>query len=353
MPSTHQHPTHEDPPPATVRLGAGPDLAAAVPHLLGFPPRQSLVLVALTGSRRRRVGVTLRVDLPPAGAPDVVVTAVAQQAVATLGSPAPAGAVVLVFTDEAPERALPRRGLVHAVLAELVQAGCAPLDAMLVRGGRCWSYECAAACCDPQAGVPLPGGTSPLAATAAFSGQVLAGDRAELVDRLRPVEGEPAREVVRACSQAANRAARLLLQQGPELAAEVSWQHVLDAVARCAPGPVHPLPAADVARVGWALADTAVRDRALALGLGPDAAAAEALWTELTRRLPVPLDAPAATLLAVTVWARGDGAMANVALDRALGSRPDYPLAGLLRTALDAALPPAELRRLVASACTG
>jgi hypothetical protein len=59
------------------------------------------------------------------------------------------------------------------------------------------------------------------------------------------------------------------------------------------------------------------------------------------------LDAAPATLLAVTTWVRGDGAMANVALDRALGSEPGYSLARLLRTALDACLPPAEVRRLI------
>jgi hypothetical protein len=99
--------------------------------------------------------------------------------------------------------------------------------------------------------------------------------------------------------------------------------------------------------VVWALRDTRVRDRALGLALGEDAAAAEALWTECTRRAPAPLDAAPATLLAVSVWLRGDGAMANVALDRALDSDPAYSLAQLLRRGLDACLPPGDLRDLV------
>ena len=59
-------------------------------------------------------------------------------------------------------------------------------------------------------------------------------------------------------------------------------------------------------------------------------------------------DAAPATLLAVWAWLRGDGAMANVALERALDSDPAYTFAGLLRAALDHCLPPAAVRRLIA-----
>ena len=97
----------------------------------------------------------------------------------------------------------------------------------------------------------------------------------------------------------------------------------------------------------WALSDVRVRDRALGLALGDDAAAAETLWTECTRRAPAPLDAAPATLLAVSAWLRGDGAMANIALDRALTSRPGYTLAGLLAQGLTACLPPEDLRTMV------
>jgi hypothetical protein len=88
----------------------------------------------------------------------------------------------------------------------------------------------------------------------------------------------------------------------------------------------------------------------MGLAVGDDADAAEVLWTECTRRAPAPLDAPAATLLAVSAWLRGDGAMANVALDRALSGDPGYHLARLLASALAECVPPAEIRALVASA---
>ena len=61
-----------------------------------------------------------------------------------------------------------------------------------------------------------------------------------------------------------------------------------------------------------------------------------------------PLDAAPATLLAVCAWLRGDGAMANVALARALDSDPAYTLARLLAQALARCVPPAELRTMIA-----
>src|SRR3712207_9173514 len=48
-----------------VRIGDSGELAAALPVLVGFRPRESLVLVALTGPDARRVGLTARVDIPP------------------------------------------------------------------------------------------------------------------------------------------------------------------------------------------------------------------------------------------------------------------------------------------------
>jgi hypothetical protein len=104
----------------------------------------------------------------------------------------------------------------------------------------------------------------------------------------------------------------------------------------------------DLARVGWGLRDVRVRDRALGFALGPRARSAELLWTECTRRLPEPLDAAPATLLAVSAWLRGDGAMARIALDRALDSQPDYTLAELLSRGMDAGLGPRDLRAMVA-----
>ena len=43
-------------------------------------------------------------------------------------------------------------------------------------------------------------------------------------------------------------------------------------------------------------------------------------------------------------WQAGDGALANVALDRALADNPRYSMAQLLRDALDSGAPPSMAR---------
>jgi hypothetical protein len=99
-----------------------------------------------------------------------------------------------------------------------------------------------------------------------------------------------------------------------------------------------------VAWLSLALADLAVRDDAWAR-MDPDFRDAHTrLWTDVVRRAePAYLPAPA-TLLAFTAWQCGNGALANVALDRALDADPGYSMALLLRDTIDAGVPPSLAR---------
>src|SRR4051812_32666494 len=55
------------PGPELVRLSEPDEIAEALPHLLGFRPHESVVLVGLGGPSGTRVLVSVRGDLPPAG----------------------------------------------------------------------------------------------------------------------------------------------------------------------------------------------------------------------------------------------------------------------------------------------
>ena len=67
-------------------------------------------------------------------------------------------------------------------------------------------------------------------------------------------------------------------------------------------------------------------------------------WTDLTRLArPGYVSAPA-SLLAFCAWQSGNGALANVALDRALSDNPRYTMAQLLRQAIDSGAPPSLAR---------
>jgi len=345
--------------PVSVRIGALGDLVAALPHLIGFRPEESLLAVSLRGSRSR-VGLTARVDLPPAGAEDAVLDVLVRsmltdhprQVVLVVVSefPDPLSRPVRTrMPDGAPVAELPHRELVRDAMGRFADAGVPVSDVALVRRGRWWSYDCPEDCCAPGAGTPVPSGTSPLAAASALSGQVVEGSRAALTRRIAPVGFLAAAGMAQACTEVGREVADRLARLGRDVLADGSWSAVRDAVDRVGPGSVASLPDRDVARIAWGLRDVEVRDRAMGLALGTDAPGAEVLWTEVTRRVPPPLDAAPATLLAVTAWVRGDGAMANVALDRALDSEPDHTMALLLRDALGACFRPAEVRQLIRS----
>src|SRR5262249_61645368 len=67
------------------------------------------------------------------------------------------------------------------------------------------------------------------------------------------------------------------------------------------------------------------------------------LWRDVPRRARADLVAAPATLLGYAAWRYGDGALARVAIERALDADSGYSLAHLLGEALDRALPPSLL----------
>jgi hypothetical protein len=96
-----------------------------------------------------------------------------------------------------------------------------------------------------------------------------------------------------------------------------------------------------------------VRDEAMRRGLGRAARAAEDLWTALVRETPDPEAAEPAALLAVSALLRGDGALANVALDRSERAWPGHRLTRILRELAAAGLPPSQVRELLADSLGG
>ena len=72
--------------------------------------------------------------------------------------------------------------------------------------------------------------------------------------------------------------------------------------------------------------------------------AQQQLWSDLTRRADPALAAAPATLLAFNAYLAGDGALADVALQRALHTEPDYRMAQLLGRARRGGIHPNKLR---------
>jgi hypothetical protein len=92
------------------------------------------------------------------------------------------------------------------------------------------------------------------------------------------------------------------------------------------------------------LADLRVRDDAWARMDPKHRAAHQRLWTDVVRRATESYVPAPASLLAFTAWQSGEGALANIALERALAADPGYSMAHLIGQAVDAGLPPSAAR---------
>jgi hypothetical protein len=323
------------------RLGGPADLAVALPHLLGFTPTESLVVVALHGPRHR-VGLTIRADLPARAHQEPLVADVVDRVVHTGAQ----GALVVLCTEACDDGGgLPRAAMVRRLLGRLRGAGLDADDAVLVRDGRWASYVCRKRCC-PVTGTPLPqpdssDALSLVAVDAVARGVAVLANRDELVVRLTPPPPETA--ALRALDDAeAGRLARTgsagRVQEGR--AGLVAWRRALTRA------PDADLPAGDAARLVTALHDVVVRDEVLTWLLDDDEALL-GLLLNLAGQTPSPHDAAVCALLGWVAHARGDGALANIALDRALASEPGCTLAQLSRQALDGQLPPSDVREML------
>ncbi len=336
-----------------------------MPALIGFHPRESLVLIATGGRTGRRVGLTVRVDLP---APEHLDTVVAD-AVRGLLLDDPAGAAVIVLSagsdvpgSDGPgsrgpgsdnNAGSPRSEVAAAVLAALDQRGVevhtlvwAPSTAT----GSPWA--CYEGCC---AGIlPDPASTA-FAASVVAGGQVIHTDRGAVEQLVVPVDPERIRRRERLLIATIDATARAAggnadpvpARPDPADHGPAGLAVIDDAIAATAAGRLSlDTQAADetVVELACALGDLGVRDAALLRNIGPTAGAAEQLWTALVREVPDPEAAEPATLLAVSALLRGDGALANVALDRAEQAWPGHRLARLLRTAAEAGIRPAQVR---------
>ncbi|MFI9817073.1 DUF4192 domain-containing protein [Saccharothrix variisporea] len=314
------------------------ELVAALPHLIGFHPTESVVLVVLVG---QSVEQTLRADLPD----PVHDRRAADHLAAPLRQyPNRRRAVALVVgggRGDPPER-LPREHLVAHVEASLAEVGvpvtCAIWTPATAKDAPWFNYHDLG----DEGTVPDPT-TTTLAAMSVAKGLITYPNRDSLADTLNP---DPEEDLTRR-SQALDRLVaehRALAHDDPTT---LRRHHALvHAEITRARDRKRPLTDAEVAALTFALSDLVVRDASLGYAVGEHARDAETLWAELTRASPLPERAEPATLLAFSAYIRGDGAYASIALDRALEAQADHRLATLLHMALEKGLPPATVRQL-------
>jgi hypothetical protein len=348
-PPSGPHPPHPDKDQAkdhdtpTVRVGSPAAVLAVVPHLLGFVPSKSLLVVG-AGPPLDRISLTLRFDLPDPPNPRVA-RDIAQHAVSVLTGQQQAMAVAIGYGP----------GSLVTPMADAIRkaarrAGLELRDVLRVEHDRFWSYLCRnPGCCPPQ-GVPLDP-RHPAGAAMDAAGLAVLPDRAALAASVGPLGGLTRRSMRDATRRAETHAISLLgqasrsgrLRDARRLVLREGLSAVTDALATYRQGGKF-VTDDQVAWLALALTSLRIRDDAWARMDVDFRDAHTRLWTDVIRRAePTYLPAPAC-LLAFTAWQSGNGALANVALDRALAVDPGYSMALLLRDTIDAGAPPALAR---------
>jgi Domain of unknown function (DUF4192) len=331
-------------PSIVVRADSPSALLAVIPHLLGFVPHASVVVIGLTPPRDR-VRVTLRYDLPDPPEADLVAD-IAGHATGVISSQQLAAAIAVGYGPE------PLVTPVADALRDAAQrAGIDLHDVLRVQDGRYWSYRCGDEMCCPAAGAPFDATAHPVAADMAGAGKQILADRAAVAARVAPLGGNTAESMRQATRRAERHVARLLakVRKSGRLGAV---RHMIAAEGLAAVGAMIARYRGgdrftsnnEIARITVALRDLRVRDDAWARMDPRYADEHLRLWIDVTRRAqPGHVAAPAA-LLAFVAWQSGDGALANVALDRALADDPRYSMAQLLRQVITAGAPPSLAR---------
>ena len=339
-------------------LDNGGDLVAAIPHLLGFHPTDSLVLITLVDAEDPHIGAVLRIDLPPQRHRAQVASHLSSLA---SSHGAERAVAVVVGGSGSPPDTLPHRPLV----AELLRAFAThrvPVDHTIwvpeiEHGLQWWCYNhrgCTGSVPDPD--------TSALGVGMLVRGAVKYASREALAATLAPDPPEVLehREVLIDARSGGPPPDQSVIDKALEVFAVDQEDDPIDDYDDIVLDMyhVHAPPAADLpdlddtllSEVAVALYDTDIRGHCQLLALTPQAPAAERLWTYLIRSLPRPDRAEPACFLAVSAYLRGNGSLARVALDVALQAHPGHTLAGLLTAALDGAMTPRELRTILTQA---
>jgi hypothetical protein len=189
--------------PGPLSVGSPAAVLAIVPHLLGFLPRKSLVIIG-AGQPRGRIHVTFRFDLPDPPDPDAT-AAIAAHAVTLLNRQELTMAIVIGYGP----------GPLVTPLADAIRDAVAGTDLQLrdvlrVDEGRYWSYLCREPSCCPPEGVPFDTTAHPAAATMAASGSAVLSDRDALAATIAPVTGSAAEAMTRETRRAERIAAKLM-----------------------------------------------------------------------------------------------------------------------------------------------
>jgi hypothetical protein len=243
------------------------------------------------------------------------------------------------------------RPLAAALSDAMAHAGIYLAECLRADDDRYWSYIYRDQESFPPEGTRIGAmGTAEAAALAAAGEQVLPS-RDAVAATIAPVTGDAVHAMQEATQRAEQHVAHVLDRLGQPGrtcdARRVITADGLDAVAGLIATYRDGGQYSSDYQIAWltvALKDLRIRDDAWARMEPRDRAAHLRMWTDVVRRAQPRYVAAPASLLAFVAWQSGHGALANLALDRALADRPGYSMAELLRQVITAGAPPSMAR---------
>ena len=307
------------------------DLLVAVPFMVGYHPKDSLVAMAL---RENKVVMAMRVDFPNVHQ----LLSVARTITSHLVREEASEAIIVGYLPTGLEIDDPL-----AIVRETI-AGNQILvkECIEVRGERFKSSGCADLECCPLEGTPVP----LLSDSRVTAEQVAAGNPLPYLDldeMKRSIAAESAdKDLIKAIRkipeidyesqdiaiwqrEGANAINELFLEFGREGYVK-SKNLIALALAR--------------------LLDLQVRDYAMGMTSEETSEQLWDMWRWLLRIAPPGYVAPVAVIFASMSYERGDGALAQRALDRAFDDDPKYQMAKLLRRTFAAGWPPSTFTQM-------
>lgn len=317
-------------------LNSPHDLLAAVPFMVGYHPQDSLVAMAL---REDKVVMAMRVDFPD----DESIEAISKTIALHLVREKASEAIIVGYLPPSVASSDP----LLVVRERISGYSIIVKECIEVRGDRFRSSLCADLECCPPEGNLVP----ELSDSRVTAEQVAAGNPLPFLDldeMKRSISAGPVdKELIKAIKAVAeidyeSDQVNALQREGANAINQISLAFIRDGVV---------LDKVLIALVLVRLHDLQVRD--YAMGFSHEDFTSEKsedqlwdMWRWLLRIAPQGYVAPVAVIFATSSYERGDGALAQRALDRAFEDSPHYQMAKLLRRTFAAGWPPSAFSQM-------
>ena len=306
------------------------DLLNAVPFLIGFQPKDSIVILSL---REGAIDLAMRIDFPHSLDLEQLETLVGH-----LTRNGAEAAIIISYIPESNSDA----DLILKCFAETIEERSIPVkEALVIVGDRWRSTLCADERCCPLEGSPLPVLTdSRIAAEQVALGRPIPFPNQEaLIESLSPITDECLVAELISSIEPFDYSIDPSPRQRKGAQAVLDFLYDFEADGTCRD-------LALISEVLVSLQDLQVRDFALGTFSDEKSDTYFDAWKWLMRIAPATYIAPPATVFAALCYERGDGAMANRALDRAMSDNPNYALTLLLRQVFSEGMSPSIFKTM-------